>query len=216
MKKILIVALLLYTVQKVYGGDTLYYPILKKSIDLAYREYKLENYRQLANCSERILSVYKNDWLPYYYDIYACVNMSFIETREEDKERYCDRAQDLLDTVIKNNPEESELFVLQSLIYYGRMSINPMINGTLYITKAANSLNEAEKLDPGNPRIYYLKGKSTMNTPKFFGGGKRAAIPFFEKAMAIYKTFRMKSTVHPDWGKEDAGKLYEECKKDSI
>jgi hypothetical protein len=216
MKKLIFFALVLYSVQKVYGGDTLYYPILKKSIDLAYKEYKLENYMQLANCSERIISVYKNDWLPYYYYIYACVNMSFIETKEEDKEKYCERAQNQLDEVLKNNPGESELFVLQSLICYGRMSINPMINGPLYITKAANALNEAEKLDPGNPRIYYLRGKSTINTPKFFGGGKSAAIPFFEKALNIYKTFKPKSTIYPDWGKEDAERLYEECKKDSI
>ena len=216
MKKIIFIAFVLCIVQKVYGNDTLYYPLLRKSIDLAYKEYKLENYRQLANCSERILSVYKNDWLPYYYDAYAYVNMSFIETKESDKEMYSDRAQNLLDEVFKIRPDESELFVLQSLIYYSRMSINPMINGPLYITKATNALNEAEKLDPSNPRIYYLRGKSTINTPKFFGGGMNAAIPILEKALIMFKTFKQKSTVHPDWGKEDAERLYKECKRDSI
>ena len=216
MKKIIFIAFVLFIAQKIHGNDTLYYPLLRNSIDLAYKEYKLENYRQLANCSERILLVYKNEWLPYYYDAYAYVNMSFIETNEGDKEMYCDKAQNLLDEVFKIKPDESELFVLQSLVYYARMSISPMINGPLYLPKAVSALNDAEKLDPDNPRIYYLRGKSTINTPKFFGGGKDAAIPIFEKALTMYKTFKQKSTVHPDWGKEDAERLYKECKRDSV
>ncbi len=216
MKKIIFIAFVLLITQKIYGNDTLYYPLLRNSIDLAYKEYKLENYRQLANCSERILLVYKNEWLPYYYEAYAYVNMSFIETNESDKAMYCDKAQNLLDEVLKIKPDESELFVLQALIYYARMSNSPMFNGPLYLPKAVSALNDAEKLDPDNPRIYYLRGKSTINTPKFFGGGKDAAIPIFEKALIVYKTFKQKSTVHPDWGKEDAERLYKECKKDSV
>jgi len=216
MKKIIFIALVLLITQKIYGNDTLYYPLLRNSIDLAYKEYKLENYRQLANCSERILLVYKNEWLPYYYEAYAYVNMSFIETNEGDKAMYCDKAQNLLDEVLRIKPDESELFVLQALVCYARMSISPMINGQLYLPKAVNALNDAEKLDPDNPRIYYLRGKSTINTPRFFGGGKDAAIPILEKALTVYKTFKQKSTVHPDWGKEDAERLYKECKKDSV
>jgi tetratricopeptide (TPR) repeat protein len=216
MKKLIFFAFILLTSEKIFSNDTLYYPLLRNSIELAYKDYKLENYRQLANCSERILLVYKNEWLPYYYETYAYVNMSFIETNEDIKEMYCDKAQNLLDEVMKIRPDESELFVLQSLLYYARMSISPMINGPFYITKAVNTLNDAEKLEPGNPRIYYLRGKSTINTPKFFGGGKEAAIPIFEKALIMYKKFKPKSSVHPDWGREDAERLYKECKTDSV
>jgi tetratricopeptide (TPR) repeat protein len=216
MKKIFLVALILLTSQKIFGNDTLYYSMLRKSIDLAYRDYKLENYRQLANCSERILLVYKNDWLPYYYEALAYINMSFIETKEGDKEMYCDKAQNLLDGAFKIKPDESEIYVLQSMLYYARMSISPMINGPLYLPKAASALNDAEKLDPENPRIYYLRGKSTMNTPKFFGGGKDTAVPILEKALNMYEKYKQKSTVHPDWGSEEAERLYHECKADSI
>jgi tetratricopeptide (TPR) repeat protein len=216
MKKIIFISLVLLIAQKIYGNDTLYYPLLRNSIDLAYKEYRLENYRQLANCSERILLVYTNEWLPYYYDAYAYANMSFIETNEGDKEMYCNKAQNLLDEVLRIKPDESELFVLQALICYARMSISPMINGPLYLPKAVSALNDAEKLDPDNPRIFYLRGKSTINTPKFFGGGKNVAIPILEKALNMYKSFKQKSTVYPDWGKEDAERLYKECKKDSV
>lgn len=214
MKKILLIAFVLLIALKTPGSDTLYYSMLRSSIDLAYKDYKLENYRQLANCSERILLVYKNEWLPYYYEAYAYINMGFIETNEGDKEMYCDKAQNLLDEAFKIKPDESEIYVLQSMLYYARMSISPMINGPMYLPKAVSALNDAEKLDPENPRIYYLRGKSTMNTPKFFGGGKEAAIPIFDKALNVFKSFKPKSIIHPFWGEKDALRLYNECKTD--
>jgi tetratricopeptide (TPR) repeat protein len=212
MKKVLLIVFVLLIARKTDGSDTLYYSTLRKSIDLADKDYKLENYRQLANCSERILLVYKNEWLPYYYEAYAYINMGFIETNEGVREMYCDKAQNLIDEAFKIKPDESEIYVLQSMLYYARMSISPMINGPLYLPKASGALDNAEKLDPGNPRIYYLRGKSTMNTPVFFGGGKEAAIPIFDKAINVYKDFKPKSIIHPFWGKEDALRLYNECK----
>lgn len=179
---------------------------------MAFVDYKLENYRQLANCSERISLIYKNEWIPCYYEAYAYINMSFIETKEEEREMYCEKAQNLLDEAFKMIPDESELYVLQAMLYYSRMAINPMVSGPLYILKATSTLNYAEKLNPGNPRVYYLRGKSTMNTPKFFGGGKDQAIPIFEKSLLMYKNFKPKSIIYPYWGEEDALRLYNECK----
>ena len=212
MIKAFLIAIPFLISQNIFGSDTLYYSILRKSIDLAYKDYELENHRQLANCSERIMLVYKNEWIPYYYGAYAYINMAFIEVNDSDREMYCDKAQELIDEAFKIKPDESEIYVLQSMLYFARMSISPMINGPLYLPKAAGALNDAENLDPGNPRIYYLRGKSTMNTPKFFGGGKEAAIPIFEKALNVYREFKPKSTVHPSWGEEDALRLYNECK----
>jgi len=214
MIKAFLIAIPFLISQNIFGSDTLYYSMLRKSIDFAYKEYKVENYRQLANCSERIMLVYKNEWIPYYYGAYAYINMAFIEADDSEKEMYCDKAQEIIDEAFKIKPDESEIYVLQSMLYFARMSISPMINGPVYLPKAAAALDDAEKLDPGNPRIYYLRGKSIMNTPKFFGGGKDAAIPIFDKALNVYKSFKPKSIIHPYWGEEDALRLYNECKTD--
>ena len=212
MIKAFLIAIPFLISQNIFGSDTLYYSMLRKSIDFAYKEYKVENYRQLANCSERIMLVYKNEWIPYYYGAYAYINMAFIEADDSEKEMYCDKAQEIIDEAFKIKPDESEIYVLQSMLYFARMSISPMINGPVYLPKAAAALDDAEKLDPGNPRIYYLRGKSIMNTPKFFGGGKDAAISIFDKALNVYKSFKPKSIIHPFWGEEDALRLYNECK----
>jgi tetratricopeptide (TPR) repeat protein len=212
MKKLLLIAIPFLVSQNIFSSDTLYYSMLRKSIDLANKEYKLESYQQLANCCERIFLVYKNEWIPYYYGAYAYINMGFIETNESVVEKYCDKAQELLDAALKIKPDESEIYVLQSMLYFARMAVSQMINGPLYLPKASGALDDAEKLDPGNPRIYYLRGKSIMNTPKFFGGGKEAAIPVFEKAIEAYRSFRPGCAVAPSWGEKDALRLCNECK----
>lgn len=213
MRKIVLMVFAILIANRMAGSDTLYYSVMKNSIDLSHEAYKLENFVQLANCCERILLVYKNDWLPYYYEAYALINMSFIETMEASKSKYCDRAQEILYEALKIKPGESELFVLQAMLYYARMAISPMLNGPLYLPRAVRVLNDAESLDPENPRIFYLRAKSTMNTPKFLGGGFEAALPIFEKALARYNSFKTKSYIDPDWGREDALRLYDECKK---
>jgi hypothetical protein len=214
MKKILILISMLLIFTKLFCNDTLYYSYLKNSIEQAYKAWEPENYRQLANCSERIIMIYKNEWLPYYYDAYAYINMSFMNNSDDKKEAYCDKAQVFLDSAIIINPNESELYVLQSLLYFARMAISPMMSGPLYYAKSAIALDDAEKLDSLNPRIYYLKAKSTIHTPKFLGGGKEAAIPIFERAVLLYNNFRCRSIVHPNWGKEDNERLLKECKID--
>ena len=197
------------------SNDTLYYSVLKNSIETANMEYSLENFRQLANTGERIMLLYKTEWLPRYYVAYALINMSFIEQNEGSKELYCDKAQQLLDEALKIRSVEPELYVLQALLYFGRMGIRPMINGPLYFPKATSALNEAEKLDPCNPRIYYLRGKSALNTPKFLGGGKDTAAPMFEKAISLFNEYKIKSSIHPDWGRNDTERLWKLCMADT-
>ena len=55
------------------------------------------------------------------------------------------------------------------------------------------------RLNPDNPRIYYLQGQSLFNTPPAFGGGKDKAKPLFEKAIALFKTDKPKP-LWPNWG----------------
>jgi hypothetical protein len=214
MKKILILIPVLLSFMKLYSNDTLYYSYLRNSIEKAYQAWELENYRQLENCSERIMMICRNEWLPYYYGAYAYINMSFMDKSDDNKEAYCDKAQVFLDSAFKIKPNESEIFVLQSLLYIARMAISPMISGPLYYAKSTGALDDAEKLDPTNPRIFYLRAKSTVYTPRFLGGGKQAAIPIFEKAMLLFNNSRCRSIVYPNWGKEDNEKLLMECKSE--
>lgn len=211
MKKILF---LLITLIHLVANSQIpsYYSILRNNLKLADSTYTIENFQKLANCCERILMVESNEWLPYYYSAYAFIHMCFIEKNDQEKDNYADRAQVLLDSAFMINPIESELFVLQAMLYYGLMEVSPMLRGPKYLPKAKHALADAEKYNPQNPRIYFLRGKSTMYTPEFFGGGKDAALPILENAVQQYSEFIPESNLHPAWGYEGAYELYMECK----
>ena len=212
MKKTAILILIVLIVQTAFSQDTTYYPALSKSISLSNEGYLTENFRELANTCERIIAVKPGEWLPLYYCAYAYINMSFIEKNTDKKDAYCEKAKTLIEKAVTINPGESELNVLEALLCYAIMEINPMVNGLIYLPKANRALEKAKTINPGNPRIYYLQGKSTMYMPGFMGGGKEVAIPLFQKAMELYEKFTLETDIHPSWGKSDTAKLLEECK----
>ena len=89
--------------------------------------------------------------------------------------------------------------------------VDPMSRWQTYGALAKDALADATKADPTNPRIYYLQGMTTFNTPEAYGGGKALAKPMFQTSVDLFKTYVPKP-FYPDWGKEDAEKMLEQCK----
>lgn len=212
MKKTAILILIMLTAQTVFSQDTAYYSILRRGINVSNQGYSSENFLELANTCERIIALKPGEWLPHYYYAYAYINMSFIEKNTDKKDAYCEKAKTLIEEAYTINPGESEINVLEALLCYAIMEINPMVNGVIYLPKANKALEIAKTINPENPRIYYLKGKSIMFMPDFMGGGKDAAIPILQEAMELFKKFTPETDVHPAWGKVDTAKLLEECR----
>jgi hypothetical protein len=73
-------------------------------------------------------------------------------------------------------------------------------------------LQQGMRLDPNNPRLYYLQGMTLFNTPEQFGGGKEKAKPVFEKSLALFKAFKPKSDLYPTWGQKITEQMLEQCK----
>ncbi len=71
-------------------------------------------------------------------------------------------------------------------------------------------LKIAIKMNPDNPRIYYLQGESIFNTPPAFGGGKEKAKPLFEKALVLFKTDKPKP-LYPNWGMQRTEEQLAKC-----
>ena len=212
MKKTVILILIVLTVQTAFSRDTTYYCVLRNGINVSNQGYSSENFLELANICERISLVKSDEWLPFYYSAYAYINASFIEKNTGTKNAYCKKVKNLITKAKEINPDDSELDVLEALLCYALMEITPMVNGPIYLPRANKALAEAIKKDPGNPRIYYLKGKSTMYMPDFMGGGKEAATPILQEAMKLFEKFIPETDVHPAWGKGDTARLLEECK----
>lgn len=213
MKNLLLIVLLLMAA-KASANDTSYYAVLRNSLVLADQEYSLSAYQNLANTCDRIIALREKEWLPAYYRAYAYAHLGYMTEDEERKDALLDKAQASADAALILNPEESEIQLVLALICYGRMEINPMFRATIYFPKANAALERAKELNPGNPRIYYLEGKSTIYKPAFMGGGSEAALAILEKSLQYYREFVPPSDIYPHWGEESTRTLYEECKEE--
>ena len=90
---------------------------------------------------------------------------------------------------------------MQAYLHQGRIMVAPMTRALKYTALVEESLGQAEKANPQNPRIYLVRGNDFNFRPKMFGGGPEAAKPHYEKAKACFDTFKPASSIAPDWGK---------------
>ncbi len=161
-----------------------------------------EQFLECVNQFERIARAEKTRWLPYYYGAYALTLMSFDETDGAKRDLLLDRAQEMVERALEIAPDESEIHALQAFMYPPRILVDPMQRGMVYMEKAFQSLEHAKALNPDNPRIYFLEAINRLNMPPSMGGGPDVAIPLFEKAADLFRTFHHEDPLWPRWGEE--------------
>jgi hypothetical protein len=91
------------------------------------------------------------------------------------------------------------------------MLVDPQTRWQTYGTEAGKALAQAKQLEPNNPRIYFMEGQSLFGMPEQFGGGKDKAKPLFEKSIALFKTYKPVSNLHPVWGLKQAEGMLARC-----
>jgi hypothetical protein len=164
----------------------------------------------IANQFERIANAESGKWQPRYYAAYCYVWATAItEMSAGDKHKLLDLAQAQMDALLKSVKNESEIFVLQAFLY--QMRITDMGKGMKYSGLASEALDQAEKLNPNNPRIYYVRGNNVYNTPKAFGGGKEKAKPLFEKSAGLFESQKPANAIEPAWGSEHNKQMLALC-----
>lgn len=187
-----------------------YEETMKVNIQKLNTEFTISGLTNLANQFERIANAETGKWHPGYYAAYCYVWATAVgEIPAEDKHKLLDLAQVQMDILQKSFKKESEIFALQAFLY--QMRITDMSKGFKYSSLASEALEEAEKINPNNPRIYYLLGNNTFHTPKAFGGGKEKAKPMFEKAAALFESQKPANAIEPAWGCEHNNKMLALC-----
>ncbi|WP_340113359.1 hypothetical protein [Maribellus mangrovi] len=187
-----------------------YEETMKTNIDKLYTLNSSIELQALANQFERIANAEADKWLPDYYAAYCCIRSTFFDNMEADaKHIQLDKAQQLVDKIMKSHDDESEIFALQALLY--QIRITDISKGAKYSQKAAEAIAVAEKLNPENPRVYYLRGSNTFHTPKFFGGGAEKAKPDLEKAASMFESQVQTDPLQPTWGAHHNKELLSQC-----
>ncbi|MBC7553353.1 MAG: hypothetical protein H7257_05195 [Taibaiella sp.] len=169
---------------------------------------------QQANKLGLIAKKWPNEWAPHFYVALSKAMMSYDEKEIARHDAVLDEAdKELEEAVSILGKQTDETYVLGAMIANSRMAADPMNRWQKYGKIFSDDLDAAKKINPSNPRMYYLKAISTMFTPKAFGGGKANALPYFEKAQGFFAVEKEDDITKPFWGKKPNALFLAECKK---
>ncbi|MBO2008137.1 hypothetical protein [Hymenobacter negativus] len=150
---------------------------------------------------ERAATVAPADWLPRYYQAYALLINVFQSKEDGDaKDQTLDQAEAALAQARKLHGDESELLTLQAYIYQARLAISPMARSMKYSGLVNETVAQAKKLNPDNPRAYLVGANNVNFTPKMFGGGPEVAKPLYQEAQSKFAAFKPATALMPNWG----------------
>jgi hypothetical protein len=161
---------------------------------------------------ERIAAAEKISWLPNYY--VGLVNTLSVFT-EKDKTKIdllLTKAQDALDIELIKDQSNSELYVLQALIYTGYVVADPMTNGMKYSGKVMEAYAKAKALNPNNPRAVFGEADYQLGGAKWTGVDTKPLCVQVDKAIELFGTFKPETPFSPKWGLERALEVQKTCK----
>lgn len=177
---------------------------MKKSLDLFDSAKTIADFQGASASFARIGDAEKTQWLPYYYAGLTLSIAGWMEGIDKDENAakinaFCDKAESLAAT----DADKSEICALRNMSATQQMMVDPQNRYMQYGVAAGNELQKGMKLNPANPRMYYLQGMSLFNTPPQYGGGKDKAKPVFEKAVSLFEAEHPEG-FNPRWGKDQA------------
>jgi hypothetical protein len=183
--------------------DSRYTEAMKNAMSRLDEATTGDDFTDVANTFERIAMNEKSEWLPLYYAAFSYITMSMSTENSTTRDQYLDKAQKFIETSLERAPKESELYTLNVFLYSSRIMVDPMTRGPELVGKLYEALDEAEKLNPENPRTYFLRGMMLLNMPPEFGGGAAVAKPVLLKAKEKYDSYQPASPFAPTWGKAE-------------
>ncbi len=212
MNKLKYISILFFFALQATAQNKKFTAAMEKNLHAMDTCKSIASYQQIANAFERVSNAEKKEWLAPYYTSLCNAFMASMSTGDK-IDVYCDIADKYAATADSLSPKNSEICALKSLICSQRISVNPMLRGAKFGGKSAEWNTKSKELDPTNPRPYLLQAQGKFYTPAQFGGGKDKALPLIEEAVKKYESFKPASTIHPNWGKERAQYILDECQK---
>lgn len=162
---------------------------------------------------ERIASADKTSWLPNYYVALVNTTSAFSEKDKSKVDLLLTKAQDALDVEFIKDQNNSELYVLQALLYTAWVVQDPMTNAQKYSGKVMENYAKAKALDPNNPRAVFGEADYQLGGAKWTGVDTKPLCAQVDKAVELFATFKPETPFSPKWGLERALEAQKNCKK---
>ena len=208
MKKSMFFLFLCSAVLTVSAQSDKYAAVMQKNIATMDAAKSVSDLQDVAASFERVGDAEKTQWLPYYYAALAQTWIGWMpEVKDKDANAEKIKAYLAKAEAIEKN---AELYAVENMVATQQMIVDPQSRWQTYGQQASAALQAGLKLDPNNPRLYYLQGESLFGTPTQFGGGKDKAKPVFEKSIALFKAAQPKP-LYPTWGLKQAEDKLAQC-----
>jgi hypothetical protein len=201
MKSCMFCFVLCCTLFTAFAQSARYAAVMQKNIAQMDSARTVADLQDVAASFERVGDAEKTQWLPYYYAALAQTRVGWLP-EVKDKDANAEKIKIYL-TKAEAIEKNAELYTIENMMSTQQMLVDPQTRWQNYGAQANVALQAGLKLDPNNPRLYYLQGESLFGTPEQFGGGKAKAKPVFEKAVALYKAAQPKP-LYPTWGLREA------------
>ncbi|HZK07115.1 MAG TPA: hypothetical protein VFC92_02845 [Bacteroidales bacterium] len=212
MKKVTLIITAILISAASYAGGNKYQEKMGETLAGFSQVESVADYQSLANKFMMIAQAEKTEWLPYYYHAQCYILMSFSENENpEKKDEYLDVAETSVAKMLELAPSESEVYVMQGMLYTARLVVDPMSRGQKYGALSAQSIGKALGIEPENPRARYMQIANEMGTASYFGSD--VSVPC-QKARVLYDgwdNYQLKSPIHPRWGKGQLVDTMEQC-----
>lgn len=173
-----------------------------------------QTFPQLLLASNQFKLIAKQNpdyWLANYYAAWSIAVISFRTPQQDSRDPMLDEADAFYQKIQSMDSTDDEVAVLGGMLAQARLSVAPMSRHGKYGAIANKYFATAKKLNPNNPRIYYLEGNSLFYTPKLFGGGPEKALQLYEKAESLFSN-DSKDIHKPHWGKRMNEQMIKQCK----
>jgi len=206
MKNIIIIALL------VMSGIATAQTNFEKGMTKAFTLWQNGNMDDAENMFERIAKAEPKEWLPSYYIAQINSLKSWNEKDGTVLKAQLDKAQEHLDLAMTISEDNAELIVMQAQIFTNWVVFDGMTYGMKYGAKINELYSKALVLEPENPRATFCKADWSLNSAKYFGQDTAPFCKDIEASLKLFDTFKPKSELHPNWGKERAVMVAKECK----
>lgn len=153
------------------------------------------------------------EWLPKYYHAQCYILMSFMDRKADaaTKDAYIDQAETSINSMIEIQPENSEVYALQSFMNTARLVIDPMTRGQEFSIKSATSVKKSLSFNPTNPRALYLQLSNEVGAAQFFGKDVSIYCDRINALLENWDEFNKSEPMHPQWGKNQVIGMAANC-----
>ncbi|ARN72256.1 hypothetical protein BST91_11585 [Nonlabens tegetincola] len=159
---------------------------------------------------EQIARVEKENWLPTYYAAFCYLNSSWGQNPKDQTALYLKKAQEQIDNALLISPDNTEVMVLQALLYTAYITMDSSAYGMKLSPKVTAIYEKAMKLTPNNPRVVTSRAQWLIGSAKFFG---KDITPYCSQLDTALELFEKETPdgYAPRWGKEGTIEQLKNC-----